>query len=118
MDFVQAIESGFKNYVNFSERASRSEYWYFCLFLLIVNIVIGIIEGFIGQNFSLISSLWNILIFLPSLSIGVRRLHDTNKTGWFVLLPLTIIGIIPYIWMLCIKGNDQENKFGPNPLSN
>ncbi len=114
MEFPQAIESGFKNYFNFTGRASRSEFWYFQLFLVLAGFALTIIDAFATGGMLL--SLWNLGIVIPSISICVRRFHDIGRTGWWILLPFTIIGIIPYIWMLCIKGDDQHNQFGPNPL--
>ncbi|NLF84006.1 MAG: DUF805 domain-containing protein [Candidatus Gastranaerophilales bacterium] len=115
MDFPQAVQSAFRNYVNFQGRASRSEYWYFILFLLIGGIIVGIIDKASDSN--TFRMLFDLATFLPSLSVAVRRMHDINRTGWWVLLPLTIIGIIPYIYFLVIKGTEGENRFGADPLA-
>ncbi len=115
MEFPQAIESAFKNYINFTGRASRSEFWYFQLFLIMGGLLANILDIF-GGGGGLLTFLWNVGIALPAISVAVRRFHDIGRTGWWILLPFTIIGVIPYIWMLCIKGEEKENKFGADPL--
>ena len=94
MTFSEAISSGFRNYVGFSGRASRSEFWYWILFTVLVSIALSIIDfGMLSGN-SVLSSIWSLATFLPSLAIGVRRLHDGDRTGWWwliVIIPL--IGI-------------------------
>jgi len=109
MNFQDAIVSGFKNYINFSDRASRSEYWFFILFLFISNIVVSMIS-------SDLLSLWEFATALPSITISIRRLHDIDKTGWWIFLPTTVIGLIPYFIWIIKKGDEGENRFGSNPL--
>ncbi len=116
MDFSQAVKSGFENYINLSGRATRSEYWYFLLFIFLGRMVIGFFTAI--TDLEGLINLWDIVVFLPHLSVAVRRLHDTNKSGWWVLLFITIIGLIPLIIWYTQKGNEEENRFGPNPLSN
>jgi uncharacterized membrane protein YhaH (DUF805 family) len=111
-----------KDYANFSGRASRSEYWYFALFVFIVVIALTIIDGFMGtldvkSGHGLLSSIFSLAILIPQLAVQVRRLHDVDKSGWWLLIYL--IPIIGVIWMLvlyCIKGTEGENRFGPDPL--
>ncbi len=114
MEFPQAIESTFKNYVNFTGRACRSEFWYFQLFLILGGLAANILDMMGGGG--ILTMLWNFAVLIPSISVTVRRFHDIGRTGWWIFLPFTIIGIIPYIWMLCIKGDEQHNQFGSNPL--
>jgi len=116
MEFPQAIESVFKNYINFQGRAPRSEFWYFQLFLIGGGMAVNILDMFGGGG--LLTLLWNLGIVIPSISVNVRRFHDLGRTGWWILLPFTIIGIIPYIVMLAMKGEEEHNQFGPNPLYN
>lgn len=102
MNFSQAIESGFSNYVNFKGRASRSEYLWWLLFATLVNLI-----PFVA-----------LVTFLPSLSLIARRLHDINKSGWSYFWCLTIIGIIPVLYWLCFKvGDEGDNFYGTNPLN-
>jgi uncharacterized membrane protein YhaH (DUF805 family) len=126
MNFTQAIVSGFKRYVDFQGRSSRSEYWWWFLFSAGTNFVLGFIQGLMeagagGPNaasaiFSVLSSLVTLAIFLPSLAVAVRRLHDTNRSGWWYLIVFTIIGIIPVVIWFATRGTIGENRFGPDPL--
>ena len=101
----------------------RSEFWYFYLFVILVYLIIGFTGGFeaamlnvpmseINYTVNVLSRLFHIVTFLPLLAVSVRRLHDVNRSGWWVLIPLTIIGIIPYIYWLCKKGDSKKNRFG------
>jgi uncharacterized membrane protein YhaH (DUF805 family) len=118
MNFTQAISSGFQNYVNFSGRASRSEYWYWTLFAILVSIVTSGIDHLIFpfMDFSPLNSLAGLALFLPGLAVGIRRLHDLDRTGWWVLLILTIIGIIVLIAWFVMRGTVGPNRYGPDPL--
>tara|TARA_Y100000996_G_C22176702_1_gene500973 strand:- start:37 stop:453 length:417 start_codon:yes stop_codon:yes gene_type:complete len=101
MSFLQAIESGFSNYVNFKGRASRSEYLWWLLFATLINLI-----PFVA-----------LVTFLPSISLIARRLHDINKSGWNYFWCFTIIGIIPVLYWLCFKAGDEgDNFYGTNPL--
>ena len=117
MTFVQAIQSGFKNYVNFQGRARRSEFWWWVLFyaLLMVipqNLAMGeAMRGTMGVGTAL-ADLLALGLFLPNLGVTVRRLHDTNRSGWWVLLGITIIGLIPLIIWYCQKSDLGPNKYG------
>ena len=118
MTFSEAISSGFRNYVGFSGRASRSEFWYWILFTVLVSIALSIIDFGVLSGNSVLSSLWSLATFLPSLAIGVRRLHDGDRTGWWwliVIIPL--IGIIVLIVFWCLEGTPGSNRFGPDRLS-
>ena len=121
MGFVQAIQSGFKNYVNFNSRASRSEFWWWMLFYFLIMIIPStlangeMMSGHMGV-FSGLRSLLALALFLPTLGLEVRRLHDTGKSGWWVLIALTIVGIILLIVWWCQPGKAEPNKYGVNPL--
>jgi uncharacterized membrane protein YhaH (DUF805 family) len=114
MDFSQAIASGFQNYVNFSGRSPRSAYWYWTLFAVIVGIVTAIIDNVIGVGIT--NTIASLALFLPGLAVSVRRLHDIDRTGWWVLIALTIIGIFLLIYWYCQPGTPGDNRYGPNPL--
>ena len=88
MGFGQAISAGFSKYVNFRDRACRSEYWYWTLFTVIAGTVAGIIDLTLNTQF--VSGLFALVTFIPSVAVGVRRLHDLDRTGWWIL-----IGLIP-----------------------
>lgn len=114
MDFTSAIKSGFSNYANFSGRASRSEYWYFTLFSIIVNLGAGFIDQILG--FYIVAGIAGIALIIPGLSMSWRRLHDIDKSGawWFVWL--SCVGIIVlFVWSVT-KGTAGPNRFGPDPL--
>ncbi|MGC1348198.1 MAG: DUF805 domain-containing protein [Xanthobacteraceae bacterium] len=115
MGFGQAISSGFSNYVNFSGRACRSEYWFWVLFVLIADVVAIAIDAAIGMQ--IVSSLFGLAVLLPGLAVTVRRLHDLDRTGWWIFLGLIpLVGAIILIIWFCSKGTDGLNRFGADPL--
>ena len=58
-----------------------------------------------------------LAVLVPNITVTVRRLHDVDRSGWWMLIPMTIIGIIPYLYWVCKKGDEGENRFGPEPLA-
>lgn len=99
MTFGQSISTCFTKYVDFEGRASRSEYWWWVLFCILVSVVLHVFSHALGGLFSLAT-------LLPSLAVGARRLHDTDKSAWFLLL-----GLIPVIgWIILIVFYVQEPK--------
>ena len=118
MNFQQAIASGFGNYVTFSGRAARSEFWYWMLFAFIVGASTGILDAaiFPDSMVSPFNAISTLILFLPGLAMWVRRLHDIDRTGWWLLIALTIIGVILLIVWACMKGTSGSNRFGPDPL--
>jgi uncharacterized membrane protein YhaH (DUF805 family) len=123
MGFWQAIVSGFKNYVVFRGRACRSEYWYWVLALVIGGTITAIIDyaafgtGFGDADYGPVNSIFTVATFLPTLAIGIRRLHDIDHTGWWMLIWLTIIGSLLLIYWACMRGTPGPNRFGPDPLA-
>jgi len=115
MNFQQAIVSGFQNYVNFNGRAARSEFWYWVLFVFLVNVAANIIDAGVGTG--IIGALVSLALFLPGIAVSVRRLHDLDRTGWWLLIALTGIGIILLIVWDCMKGTSGSNQYGPDPLA-
>jgi uncharacterized membrane protein YhaH (DUF805 family) len=118
MGFGQAIASGFANYVNFSGRATRPQYWYFVLFLFIVGIVAVLIDFgvFNATDIGPTNAIFTLATFLPSLAVTIRRLHDIGRTGWWVFLAFVpIIGIIVLIVWACQRGEAGPNAYGPPP---
>ena len=123
MEFVNAINISLKKYFDFSTRSSRSEYWFFTLFVFLVSIIGYFLEYLFYQDLFLIKLdsgqmthselIVNILLTIPGVSLSVRRLHDINRSGWWLLLTFTIIGIIPLIyWSGFKKGDEGDNRFG------
>jgi uncharacterized membrane protein YhaH (DUF805 family) len=117
MDFGQAIKTCLNKYATFSGRAIRSEYWYFFLFLMIVNIVASVLDSTIFGDMPVLYLIATLVLLVPSIAAGVRRLHDTDKSGWWLLLGLIpVIGAIVLIVFFCQRGTVGTNQFGPNPL--
>jgi uncharacterized membrane protein YhaH (DUF805 family) len=119
MNFTEAIQSGFRNYVNFKGRAARSEYWYWALFYVIVVIVTSLIDLAIAGYGSIqpLTTLAELALLLPTVALGVRRLHDTDRSGWWLLLSfIPVIGWIILIIWYCSRGTIGANRFGPDPL--
>jgi uncharacterized membrane protein YhaH (DUF805 family) len=121
MNFFEAISSGFRNYVNFSGRAIRSEYWYWTLFTTVVSLVFGVIDEVLNPGdkmgvFSIVTMLIELAVFLPGLAVSVRRLHDIDRTGWWLLLAFTVIGFFVLIYWACQRGTSGPNRFGPDPM--
>ena len=120
MNFQQAVQSGFSNYVNFRGRACRSEFWWFQLFLLLGGIVAAVLDLFTDTNLlggSPLATLFWLATIIPDLAVTVRRLHDTDSSGWWILLGLIpFIGIIVLIVWWCQKGTRGYNRFGADPL--
>ncbi len=120
MTFTEAIASGFRNYVNFTGRAARSEFWYWVLFAILASIAAGLIDLglFPGSQISPINTLVGLALFLPGLAVSVRRLHDLDRSGWWVLLIfIPLIGLIVLIIWNCMRGTPGPNRFGPDPLA-
>lgn len=122
MDFTTAVKTCFNKYATFSGRAVRSEYWWFVLFLIIANIVASVLDMAImgngGMGFQPISTIFALATLLPSLAAGARRLHDTGRTGWWLLLAfIPILGAIILIWFLAQRGEDGTNAYGPAPAA-
>ena len=116
MNFSDSIKLGFSNYVNFTGRACRSEFWYWFLFVFIISLVTAIIDRVIGA--SVTGTIWSLAVLLPNIAIIVRRLHDTDRSGWWALLWfIVIIGWIILIIWWCSKGTDGPNRFGQDRLA-
>jgi uncharacterized membrane protein YhaH (DUF805 family) len=120
MGFKEAIISCVqKNYAGFSGRAARSEYWFFVLFYFLLLVAVAAVCVVLGGSTLLWIGLgigWFALL-LPALAAQVRRLHDTNASGWWILLSFIPYagGLIMLVWY-CIPGTKGENRFGPDPL--
>ena len=108
--FGEAISLGFKNYINFNGRATRAEYWWWFLFIVVTGVVLGTIDSITGIN--ALQSIFNLATLIPGLALGARRLHDIGKSGWWQLLWFAIIvGWIIMIVRYCKPGNQLGNKY-------
>ena len=147
--YIQVLSS----YADFSGRSRRKEYWMFVLFNFLISIVLSILDKILGfddifsfggtafRNNGIIGSLYSLIVLVPSLAVGVRRLHDTNRSGWYLMMPfapllfmfvasfLPVLGIIAgllgllamivlgilLIVFLATEGDAGGNDYGPNP---
>jgi len=119
MGFQEAVRTVLSKYIVIEGRARRAEYWYFVLFGLIGGIVLGALDGILfgGTEMTPISSLFSLVLFIPSITVGVRRLHDRDMSGWWMLLMIVpIIGVIALLIIFALRGTDGTNRFGPDPL--
>ena len=111
-DLTNSVISCFNKYFDFETRSSRKEFWYWQLFRILMFLSISFIES-LGLSGLLFIS--NFIFLIPEIAVSIRRLHDINKSGWWILLTFTIIGIIPLTYFYCIKGDDGVNDYGqPN----
>ena len=141
MNIKEAVVSVLKNWNNFSGRACRSEFWYFCLALFIASFLIAVIEtilyatveGFptvltygiefrdkewqsVQNPIGPLTLIFNAIILFPYISVTSRRLQDRNISGWWQLSYLTIIGVFVIFILLMLPSKEDENKWGRNPL--
>tara|TARA_Y100000590_G_scaffold430724_1_gene544650 strand:- start:92 stop:451 length:360 start_codon:yes stop_codon:yes gene_type:complete len=119
MTFTDSIKTCLKKYFVFSGRAKRSEYWWFQLFYPIAAIFGHILDAyFLGLDITIdrdpafFETIFTLGLIIPSIAVGARRLHDINKSGWLLLLTITIIGIIPLLyWLVQPSDTSKKNKF-------
>lgn len=140
MGMQEAVQLYFKNYVNFQGRSRRAEYWWPALVNLIISWTLTGISILLGGGFEAYASfslnmigwvfyglatLWGLIVFLPGLSVTVRRLHDRDMSGWWILgfivgliIPIVnLVVMIVYIVIMAMAGTVGPNKFGPDPKS-
>ncbi len=119
MDFQTAVQTVFYKYADFSGRARRSEYWYFVLFVFLASAAVSFVGGIFGQGMiRLLTGLFSVIIFLPSIAVLFRRLHDTGRSGLWFLLGFIPLGQIVLIIFCCQDSQDGYNQYGPNPKDN
>mgnify|MGYP001161106001 CR=1 FL=1 len=117
MDIQTSIKTCFNKYATFSGRASRSEYWFFVLFGILGGIVAIIIDVMIlgysmESEYTPINSIFSLVLIIPTTAAACRRLHDVNKSGWWQLIAITVIGLIPLIIWWATKGENKKNQYG------
>ena len=123
MNFIEAVKSCFTKYATTEGRSLRSEYWYFTLFYIIGTIITSILDiiifpGLTEGAYTPLNMIFSLGSLLPFIAVAARRLHDVNRNGWWQLIPMTVIGIIPFIYWMTKKGDEGDNRFGSNPLKN
>ncbi|TCJ98444.1 uncharacterized membrane protein YhaH (DUF805 family) [Volucribacter psittacicida] len=110
-----------KQYATFSGRARRREYWFFCLFNVIISFILNIVDGMTGTynpelGVGFLGGLYVLVVFLPSIAVTVRRLHDTDRSGWWILITLIpIVGAIVLFVFMLFDGTRGANRFGEDP---
>jgi uncharacterized membrane protein YhaH (DUF805 family) len=102
--FMRAVK---ENYANFKGRNTIPEFWWFFLAYVILGVLVSIVAGVIGMR--LLSSIFSLLMLLPALGAGIRRMHDIGKSGWFILIPFYDL----YLWAQ--PGQNGPNQYGPDP---
>nr|DAT11593.1 MAG TPA: Protein of unknown function (DUF805) [Caudoviricetes sp.] len=118
MKFTESVKTVYSKYATFSGRATRSEYWWFVLFLyatILCVVLLGVATG-IDKPFLALIGIFVALSFIPIVALRVRRLHDIGKSGWWIFL-----GFVPYIgeiilFIFSVMGSDGENEYGPDPF--
>ena len=110
-----------QKYADFNGRARRKEYWMFVLVAMIISFILGLISGLtglifvveiapgVGVGYGILNNLFSLAIIVPSIAAGIRRMHDTGRSGWFILVPLY------NLYLLITDSTPGENRFGPNP---
>ena len=126
--FIDTLKN---RYADFKGRASRSEYWYYLLFSIIVNIILGLIDSLVlnpvlgiqplveQSHTGILGTLYSLAILIPSFALGLRRLHDIGKSGWWILLAIipivNFIGIFVLLYFFIKDSQPGSNAYGPNP---
>ncbi|HDQ03719.1 MAG TPA: DUF805 domain-containing protein [Deltaproteobacteria bacterium] len=110
-----------KKYAVFSGRARRKEYWFFVLFNIIITVILALIDIKMGlfsaeAGIGLLTGIYLLAILIPSIAVVVRRLHDTDRSGWWILISfIPILGGIILLIFMVLNGTPGENRFGANP---
>jgi uncharacterized membrane protein YhaH (DUF805 family) len=124
-----------RRYAEFSGRSRRKEYWMFFLFVLIVSIVLGWLDSALGlggssssslatgekmggafaYNAGVLGTIFSLATLIPGIAVAVRRLHDTDRSGWWLLIVFTIIGAVVLLVFFLLDGTRGPNRFGPDP---
>lgn len=110
-----------KKYTVFSGRARRKEYWFFVLFNVLVSIALTFIDGVTGtlsaeSGVGLLSGLYGLAVLVPSIAVGVRRLHDIGRSGWWLLIVLVpLLGVLVLLVFAVLDSQPGSNEYGPNP---
>ncbi len=123
MNFIESVQTCLlEKYWKFSGRAQRSEFWWFYLLVFVFLVVDAISDNFANASSSailyLISLVIKLLLVLPTIAATVRRLHDTDKSGWlYGIFFIPIIGFFILMYLCAVKGTPGPNQFGPDPLT-
>jgi len=122
MTFPEAVRSVFNNYATFTSRAARSEYWWWVLFTVLVSLVLAVVDSMLfgtrgGGSIGILGAIFSLGTLIPSIAVGVRRLHDMDKSGWWLLIVLVpVVGALLLLYWFVQRGTVGPNQFGPDPL--
>ncbi|WP_158962281.1 DUF805 domain-containing protein [Myroides fluvii] len=112
-NFINILKN---HYTDFNGRVRRKEYWSFTLVSVIISIVLGIVDSILNKmGIGFTGYIYSLAVLLPSLGLLARRLHDTGKSGWLMLLILTGIGTLVLLYFACIEGTAGSNEYGADP---
>jgi uncharacterized membrane protein YhaH (DUF805 family) len=117
---MNAYMDAMRRYVDFSGRASRSQFWLYVLFYIIIVVIAVVIDALVFNSFEggigVLQLLVALIHLIPSIAISVRRLHDTDRSGWWIFISLVpLIGAIWLLVLYCLDGTQGNNRFGPRP---
>lgn len=115
--FTGALKDGFARYLDFNNRSTRSQFWWWTLWAIIFGVMAGVLDTLIGAGENgPISMIVSLGMFLPSLAIAIRRLHDIGRSGWWYLIVLVpVVGWIVLLVFFCTRSQDTPNQWGPEP---
>lgn len=117
MDMIAQYKQAMRNYALFEGRSARREFWFYILSVFLISAVAGVLDALVGLG--LFTAIVTLVHFVPSCAVAVRRLHDTDKSGWWLLLMLLpVIGHIILLVFYCTGGTKGPNRFGYDPLGN
>jgi uncharacterized membrane protein YhaH (DUF805 family) len=133
MDFTEAVKTVYGKYATFTGRARRSEYWWWALYMLITGSIVALVESSMGLGMGHmgmgggsmsagyeggpLTGIWSLAHLLPGLGLAVRRLHDTERSGWWLLIVLIpLIGLLVLLYFFISKGTTGPNRFGEDPI--
>jgi uncharacterized membrane protein YhaH (DUF805 family) len=120
MSFLDAVKTAFQKYATFTGRARRSEYWYWTLFVVLASLCMSILDLAIfgTPDGGPLYAVFTLATLLPAIAVGVRRLHDVDRSGWWLLIVLVpLIGWLVLLFWFVTKGTTGSNRFGEDPIS-
>jgi uncharacterized membrane protein YhaH (DUF805 family) len=115
MTFSESVTACLRKYAEFRGRAPRAEYWWFYLFQVLVGVSLAVMAVVIGLSEDAangLSGVFGLALALPTLAVTARRLHDVDRSGWWMFIPMTIIGIVPFLYWICKEGDSRANEYG------
>ena len=113
-----------KKYAVFEGRAGRKEYWFFILFNILISMALGYVDWLTGNinpetGLGILSGIYALGVMIPGMAVSVRRLHDTDRSGWWLLITFVpVIGAIVFLYFMVLDSNPETNEYGPFPKVN